>query len=125
MTGTINKRASIPDVKRSSDNFAQLMTYVANLYCANASSSVSSYEAHELTLSVSYTLDIVNATFEEAALVLDVDDPIGRDRARICQGDLHAHGGRRDDALRNHRAACKTWLRDICTLTAAQRGIVL
>lgn len=52
------------------------MEHVANLYCGGASSSVSDYEAHELSLSVLYSLGILDASPEEAMRVLDVDDPI-------------------------------------------------
>ena len=76
MTGTISGRVGTPDVGRASENFARLMAHVAGLYCAGGSSSVSACEAHELATSVAYALGIAAATPEEAAIVLDVDDPI-------------------------------------------------
>ena len=76
MTGTISRRVGTPDVGRASESFARLMAHVAGLYCAGGSSSVSACEAHDLALSVAYVLGIAAATPEEAAIVLDVDDPI-------------------------------------------------
>ncbi len=76
MTGAISRRGSAPDVGSASENFAKLMAHVANLYFVGGSSSVSSREAQELAMSVSFALGIVDATPEEAARVLDVDDPI-------------------------------------------------
>ncbi|WP_172135714.1 DUF6179 domain-containing protein [Adlercreutzia sp. ZJ473] len=76
MTGTISARGGAPDFARASDNFARLVTHVASLYCAGGSSSVSVCEANELAASVAYSLGIAHATPEEAARVLDVDDPI-------------------------------------------------
>lgn len=76
MTGTISTPGRIPDIGRASDNFTHLMTHVANLYCMGECASISAYEAHELATSVAYTLGIAEATPAEAALELDVDDPI-------------------------------------------------
>lgn len=83
MTGTISELsagASNPDssvdVERARRNLSHLLSYVAGLYCMGGSSSVSASEARELAMSVTYVLDIVNATPEEAARVLDVDDPV-------------------------------------------------
>lgn len=76
MAGTINKRAGAPNADRASESFARLMAHVACLYCAGGSSSVSAFEAHELAMSVAFALGIADATPEEAAIVLDVDDPV-------------------------------------------------
>lgn len=79
MTGTISELdgATFDERRqRASRNFAHLMAYVMGLYCAGGSSSVSEYEARELMLSVSYVLGIAGATQDEAAYVLDVEDPV-------------------------------------------------
>lgn len=94
MTGAIRGYASDVDVRRTSENFARLMTHVANLYCAGDSSSVSAYEAHELALSVAFALGITNAAPEEAAAALNVDDPIA-----LWQEGVHALQRRTDGAL--------------------------
>lgn len=71
MTGMI-------DTSRTSaqESFARLMNHIASLYCMSGSSSISTQEAHELTLSVSYVIGILGAAPEEAARVLAADDPI-------------------------------------------------
>ncbi len=74
MTGTISMPNSSP--ARSPENFARLVTHVANIYCMGESSSISNCEAQELATSVVYVLGIASATADEAASVLDVDDPI-------------------------------------------------
>ena len=76
MAGTISGRVSAPDVDRASKNCARLTAHVAGLYCAGGSSSVSAYEMHELAMSIAFALGIADATPEEAAVALDVDDPI-------------------------------------------------
>lgn len=76
MTGIIRRSAGAADAKRAARNFNRLLEYVANLYCGGYSSSVSAYEAHELAMSVAYALGIADASPEEAALVLDADDPV-------------------------------------------------
>ena len=76
MAGTINKRAGAPNAGGASESFARLMAHVAGLYCAGGSSSVSACEAHELAMSVAFALGIADATLEEAAIVLDVDNPV-------------------------------------------------
>lgn len=45
-------------------NYAQLMEHVAGLYCADGSSSVSAFEAHELATSVFFALGITGAAHE-------------------------------------------------------------
>ena len=74
MSGTIS--ASNSGLARAQENFARLMAHVANLYCMGGSSSISSCEARELATSVAYALGIADATADEAARVLDVEDPI-------------------------------------------------
>ncbi len=76
MTGTISEQGRTPDIGRAQEGFARLMAHVADLYCAGGSSSVSACEAHELVTSVAYALGIADAAPEEAACVLDVDDPV-------------------------------------------------
>lgn len=76
MTGTISPQHEAPDDERAASNFSQLMGFVTHLYCGEDSSSVSALEARELALSVTYALGIANATPNEAARALDVDDPI-------------------------------------------------
>ncbi len=83
MTGTISGHESAPNIGGASGNFARLMAHVASLYCAGGSSSISSLEAQELAMSVSFALGIADATPEEAALVLDVDNPIALWRASV------------------------------------------
>jgi len=74
MTGTIS--ASTLGPKRAQENFVRLMTHVASLYCMGGSSSISGYEAQELTMSVAYVLGIPATTAEDAVRMLDVEDPI-------------------------------------------------
>lgn len=79
MIGMISSEADLPDnesFQRASTNFAWLMEHVANLYCAGGASSVSFLEARELSMSVSYVLGIADATPEEAAAALNVQDPV-------------------------------------------------
>lgn len=79
MTGMINMVASPADsasLQRASANFALLMEHVAGLYCMGGASSVSFLEAHELAMSVSYVLGIADASPEEAAAVLNAQNPV-------------------------------------------------
>lgn len=79
MTGMINMVASPADsasLQRASANFALLMEHVAGLYCMGGSSSISLLEAHELAMSVCYVLGIADASPEEAAAALNVQDPV-------------------------------------------------
>ncbi|WP_165062329.1 DUF6179 domain-containing protein [Adlercreutzia sp. ZJ154] len=76
MAGTISRYGLTPDIDRARENFARLMMHVVDLYCAGGTSSISAYEAHELATSVVYALGIADATPEEAACVLDADDPV-------------------------------------------------
>lgn len=68
-------------------NFARLMAYVADLYCLGGSSSVSAREMMQLTASVAYVLGIADATEEEAARTLWVDDPIALWHERLAALD--------------------------------------
>lgn len=72
---------------RAQQNFTQLMTHVASLYCMNGSSSLSQHEMAELTLSVAYTLGLANATPEEAIHVLSIDDPVALWHSRLVELD--------------------------------------
>lgn len=97
MTGAISGHtvdAEDLDFQRAAENFDHLMSYVASLYCAGGSSSVSAYEAHELALSAAYALGIVDAAPEEAARVLDVENPIALWNDALTKLDK-----RTDDAL--------------------------
>lgn len=94
MAGTISRRVSTTNVDRASESFARLMAHVARLYCASGSSSVSTYEMHELAMSVAFALGIVDATPQEAATVLDVDDPV-----ELWHEGVHALQRRTDEAL--------------------------
>lgn len=97
MTGTISKHdtdAYDASLKRAQANFAFLMTHVANLYCMGDSSSIPMHEAQELATSVAYVLGITDATPEEIARVLDVEDPIDLWHDRIAALD-----NRVDDVL--------------------------
>lgn len=94
MTGTISTHGRIADIDRASANFARLMTHVANLYCTGDCASVTAHEAHELAMSVAYALGISEASPNEAALVLDVDDPI-----MLWRESVRALEQRTDDAL--------------------------
>ncbi len=80
--------------QRAAENFDRLMSYVASLYCAGGSSSVSAYEAHELAVSVAYALGIVDTAPDEAARVLDVENPIALWNDALAKLDK-----RTDDAL--------------------------
>lgn len=100
MAGTISRHERISETGRAQDNLACLMVHVANLYCAGGSSSMSAYEAHELAASVAYTLGIVDVTPEEAAAVLDVEDPIA-----LWHGAVHSLEERMDNALTLWREA--------------------
>lgn len=92
MTGTISASNHIP--MRGQENYARLMTHVANLYCMGGTLSISASDAHELAMSVAYVLGIVDATAEDAARVLEVDDPIA-----LWHSGLDALDARVDDAL--------------------------
>ena len=83
-----------PNLARVQRNFARLMAYVANLYCMDGSSSVSAQEMVQLTASVTYVLGIADATAEEAARTLCVDDPIA-----LWHKHLAALDARTDAAL--------------------------
>lgn len=79
MTGTISdwsRPTHEAEMARARQRFAQLLTYVARLYCMDGSSSISVFEAQQLATSVAYVLGIADATPEEAAHVLNVADPI-------------------------------------------------
>lgn len=85
-------------------NFAQLMAYVANLYCMGGSSSVSDREMVQLTASVTYVLGIADATAEEAAQMLYVDDPIALWHERLTALDARTD------------AALATWRNIVLTM---------
>ena len=70
------------------------MAHVANLYCMGECASISAHEAHELAMSVAYALGISEASPNEAALVLDVDNPI-----MLWREAVRALEVRTDDAL--------------------------
>ena len=74
MTGMISARGT--NVERARNNFAVLVTHLAELYGMGECSSVSAYEARELAESAAYVLGITDATPDEAAHVLDAEDPI-------------------------------------------------
>lgn len=86
--------SSQPSLAHAQRNFARLMAYVANLYCMDGSSSVSTREMVQLTASVTYVLGIANATAEEAARTLCDDDPIA-----LWHEHLAALDARMDAAL--------------------------
>ena len=92
MTGTIS--ISSASRERARGNFALLMTHIANLYCMGTCSSISAYEAHELAESAAYALGISDATPDEAAFALDVDDPIA-----LWREAVHTLERRTDDVL--------------------------
>ena len=81
-------------VGRARENFARLMAHVVNLYCMGDASSVSVGEARQFALSMAYALGIADATPEQAARVLDVDDPIA-----LWHAALSKLGARADAAL--------------------------
>lgn len=79
MTGMISetgKDAQGSGAQRAQERFALLLAHVANLYCLGDSSSISDYEAQELATSTAYALGIIGASPQDAACVLDVQDPI-------------------------------------------------
>ena len=92
MIGTIS--ASNSDSARAQENFTCLMAHVADLYCMGGSSSVSNHEAQELAMSVAYVLGITGATANEAAEILNVDDPVA-----LWRSGLDALDARMDEAL--------------------------
>ena len=115
MTGTISvpqAGASRPNPRHAQDNFARIMAHVANLYCMGGSSSVSALEAQELATSVAYVLGVASATAEEAASILDVEDPIALWREGLAKLDA-----RMDVAL-------GTW-RDIIAIMPPIRNVSL
>lgn len=81
------QEAARRNAMRAQHNFAQLLTHVASLYCMNGSSSLSQHEMVELTLSVAYTLGLADATPEEAAQTLSIDDPIALWHSRLAELD--------------------------------------
>ena len=107
MTGAVSNRsepANEPDVARAQESFARLMAHVARLYCTDGSSSISAFEAQELATSVAYVLGIADASAEEAARALAVDDPIA-----LWHEGLAALDARVDAAL-------QTWRRIVATM---------
>ena len=115
MTGTISSRsdsANEPNIARAQENFARLMTHVARLYCVDGSSTISVFEAQELATSVAYVLGIADASAEEAARALAVDDPIA-----LWHEGLAALDARVDAAL-------QTW-REIVTTMPPIRNVSL
>ena len=58
------------------EGLARLMAHIARLYCMDGSSSISAYEAQELTTSAAYVLGIADATADEATRILCASDPI-------------------------------------------------
>ena len=72
---------------RAQCNFAKLMSHVANLYCADGSSSMSTHEMARLTASVAYALDITEAAPKDAARVLCIDDPVALWHERLAALD--------------------------------------
>ena len=90
MTGTVSvpqAGASHPNPRHAQDNFARIMAHVVSLYCMGGSSSVSALEAQELATSVAYVLGVASATAEEAASILDVEDPIALWREGLAKLD--------------------------------------
>lgn len=67
-----------------------MVSHVVGLYCMAGSSSVSACEARELATSVAYVLGIADATAEEVARVLDVEDPIALWHAGLDALDVRA-----------------------------------
>ena len=110
MTGTISVPGPSPE--RAQGSFARLMAHVARLYCMGESSSISNYEVQELATSVAYVLSIADATAEEAARVLDVEDPIA-----LWHDGLDALDARMDAAL-------GTW-REIVAIMPPIRNVAL
>ena len=70
------------------------MAYVANLYSMGESSSISGFEARQLSESIIYVLGITHATADGAARVLDADDP-----SALWHAGLDALDARMDAAL--------------------------
>ncbi|MDO4798252.1 MAG: DUF6179 domain-containing protein [Coriobacteriales bacterium] len=92
------------ELSMASARFAQLMRHVANLYCMGDCSTLSAGEAAELAASVAYVLGIDEASANQAARVLDVDDPI-----RLWHDALRVLDARVDGAL-------DLWQRVIATM---------
>lgn len=78
----------------ASAHFAQIVRHVAGLYCLGDCSTLSAGEAAELAASVAYVLGIDEASADQAARVLDVDDPV-----RLWHDALRALDARVDGAL--------------------------
>ena len=89
--------------QRAAESFERLMRHVMRLYCMGGSSSLSLREAKELTSSVAYALGIADASPEEAARVLDVDDSVA-----LWHAGLEALDARMDGALDVWREAVAT-----------------
>lgn len=106
------KERGIPDQAYAAENFEHLMQHVINLYCMGESSSLSIRELRELTLSVTYVLGILDASPEEAARVLDVNDPIALWQHALCALDTRMN------------AALELW-REIVAIMPPIRNIAL
>ena len=83
-----------PDIAAARKSFSQLMTHVARLHGMGGSSSLSAFEAQELTASAAHVLGITDKTAEEAAHVLAASDPIA-----LWHAGLAALDARVDAAL--------------------------
>lgn len=112
MISATSPKANCPNAERASRNFTRLMGHVVNLYCSGASSSVSAYELRELTQSVLYALGLMNASSEEAARVLAVNEPIALWREAVA-----TLGNRVDAAL-------EVW-REVVTIMPPIRNVAL
>ena len=90
------------------------MAHVANLYCMGESSSISSYEARELAMSVAYVLGIADAMTEEAVCALDVEDPIAlwRDGLTVLDERVEAALGMWCEIVATMPPICNVALRD-------------
>lgn len=85
MITTISKMQDTLNFERASNNFAWLMEFVAGLYCADGTSSLSTGDMHELTASVCYTLGIAGASPQQVARILASENPIALWRANVAE----------------------------------------
>lgn len=87
MTSNRGELSCEAEALRAQEGFARLMTHVARLYCLGGSSSISAFEAHELTTSASYVLGIADASAENAARTLAAGDPMTLWREGLAELD--------------------------------------
>ena len=115
MTGSINEldaKTHAMTWEQASKNFSVILSHVARLFSHGGASSIAAHEAEELAKSVYFVLGIVNATPEEAAIVLSTSDAL-----ELWHKNLRALDIRIDQAL-------DTW-QEIVVLMPPLRNVAL